>query len=211
MQSPRSIFYAAPKLLAIIFGCMTCLALNDAAAVAQQYPGVKCLIHGNQQCRMKYSAEFNWVRNSKDKESIGKVFFSSQAAATKFKSRVAEKLKLDQAPDESLLLKANHQLALTGQVTQQLCPLSGKPMDQKHQLLIAGVPVCFSDAATKNKVDSLESTWHRAERIFASPAFAKSFVKQVEPQPQAVIAVADGSATTSSNDQIDSKTSPAKR
>ena len=106
-----------------------------------------------------------------------------------------KKLKLDQQPDSSLLLKANHQLALTGQVKQQQCPLTGKSIDQEHQLLIAGVKVCFHDAAARNIIESLESTRQRAEKVFASRMFAKSFSKRVEPVRQAGVAVADKSAS----------------
>ena len=98
-------------------------------------------------------------------------------------------------PDSSLLLKANHQLALTGQVKQQQCPLTGKSIDQEHQLLVAGVKVCFHDAAARNEIESLESTWQRAEQVFATRMFAKSFSKRAERMSQAGVAVADESAS----------------
>ena len=198
------------KLLAIMYGCLTCLLFGEAAAVAQQYPGVKCIIDGNQQCRIEHSVEFNWDQNSVDQKCLGKIFFSSQHAANQFQARVVKKLKLDQQPASSLLLKANHQLALTSQVKQQKCPVTGKSIDQEHQLLIAGVKVCFHDAAARNKVESLESTWQRAERVFASQVFAKSFSKRVEPARRAGVAVADESASgIVSND--DSTGLPTKR
>ena len=183
------------KLLAIMYGCLACLLFGEAPAVAQQYPGVKCIIDGNQQCRIEHSVEFNWDQKSVDKKCLGKIFFSSQHAANQFQARVVKKLKLDQQPDSSLLLKANHQLALTGQVKQQQCPLTGKSIDQEHQLLIAGVKVCFHDAAARNIIESLESTRQRAEKVFASRMFAKSFSKRVEPVRQAGVAVADKSAS----------------
>ena len=183
------------KLLAIMYGCLTCLLFGEAAAVAQQYPGVKCIIDGNQQCRIEHSVEFNWDQNSVDQKCLGKIFFSSQHAANQFQARVVKKLKLDQQPASSLLLKANHQLALTSQVKQQKCPVTGKSIDQEHQLLVAGVKVCFHDAAARNEIESLESTWQRAEQVFASRMFAKSFSKRVERMSQAGVAVADESAS----------------
>ena len=183
------------KLLAIMYGCLTCLLFGEAPSVAQQYPGVKCIIDGNQQCRIEHSVEFNWDQNSVDQKCLGKIFFSSQYAANQFQARVVKKLKLDQQPASSLLLKANHQLALTSQVKQQKCPVTGKSIDQEHQLLIAGVKVCFHDAAARNKVESLESTWQRAEQVFATRMFAKSFSKRVERMSQAGVAVADESAS----------------
>ena len=140
---------------------------GNTVVVAQQYPGIKCIIDGNQQCRIEHSIEFNWDQKSVDKKCLGKIFFSSQHAAKRFQARVVDKLKLDQQPDSSLLLKANHQLTLTGQVEQQRCPLTGKSIAPEHQLLIAGVKVCFHDAAAKNKVELLETTWHRAERVLS--------------------------------------------
>lgn len=186
---------AKQKLLAIMCGWLVCLLAGNTVVVAQQYPGIKCIIDGNQQCRIEHSIEFNWDQKSVDKKCLGKIFFSSQHAAKRFQARVVDKLKLDQQPDSSLLLKANHQLTLTGQVEQQRCPLTGKSIAPEHQLLIAGVKVCFHDAAAKNKVELLETTWHRAERVFASQVFAKSFSKRVEPVRQAGVAVADESAS----------------
>ena len=198
------------KLLAIMCGWLACLIFGDATVVAQQYPGVKCIVDGNQQCRIEHSVEFNWDQNSVDQKCLGKIFFSSQHAANQFQARVVKKLKLDQQPASSLLLKANHQLALTSQVKQQKCPVTGKSIDQEHQLLIAGVKVCFHDAAARNKVELLESTWQRAERVFASQVFAKSFSKRVEPARRAGVAVADESASgIVSND--DSTGLPTKR
>ena len=191
-------------------GWLVCLLTGSADVVAQQYPGVKCVIDGNQQCRIKYSVEFNWDQKSAGKKCLGKIFFSSQHAADQFQTRVVDKLKLDQQPDSSLLLRANHQLILTGQVKQRRCPLTGKLIDQEHQLLIAGVKVCFYDAAAKNKLESLESTWHRAERVFAWQVFAKSFSKRVEPVRQAGVAVADESASSIVSED-DSSGLPTKR
>ena len=198
------------KLLAIMCGWLACLIFGDATVVAQQYPGVKCIVDGSQQCRIEHTVEFNWDKKSADKKCLGKIFFSSQDAADQFQARVVKKLKLDRQPDSSLLLKANHQLALTGQVKQQRCPLTGKSIDQEHQLLIAGVKVCFYDAAAKNKLESLESTWHRAERVFAWQVFAKSFSKRVEPVRQAGVAVADELASSIVSED-DSSRLPTKR
>ena len=183
------------KLLAIMCGWLACLIFGDATVVAQQYPGVKCIVDGSQQCRIEHTVEFNWDKKSADKKCLGKIFFSSQHAANQFQARVVKKLKLDQQPDSSLLLKANHQLALTGQVKQQRCPLTGKSIDREHQLLIAGLNVCFHDVATKNKVESLESTWQRAEQVFTPQMFAKSFSKRVGPAKRTGVAVADESAS----------------
>ena len=195
MQPYHQTPFAKEKLLAIMYGCLACLLFGDAPAVAQQYPGVKCIIDGNQQCRIEHSVEFNWDQNSVDQKCLGKIFFSSQHAANQFQARVVKKLKLDQQPDSSLLLKANHQLVLTGQVKQQRCPLTGKSIDQEHQLLIAGVSVYFHDAVAKNKIESLESTWRRAKQVFTAPVFAKSFSKRVKPAKQVGVVVADESAS----------------
>ena len=65
------------KLLAIMYGCLACLLFGETPAVAQQYPGVKCIIDGNQQCRIEHSVEFNWDQKSVDKKCLGKIFFSS--------------------------------------------------------------------------------------------------------------------------------------
>ena len=194
MHLKHQVSFAKQKLLVTMCGWLACLLSGDPVAVAQQYPGIKCIIDGNQQCRTEHTVEFNWDKESKGKKCFGKIFFSSQDAADQFQTHVISKLELGQQPDYLLLLRANHQLALTGQVKQQLCPITEKSIDSEHQLLIAGVKIHFHDAAAKNKVESQEATWQRAKQVFAPPVFARSFSKRGEPAKQAGVAVADESA-----------------
>jgi len=139
MHLKHQVSFAKQKLLVTMCGWLACLLGGDPVAVAQQYPGIKCIIDGNQQCRTEHTVEFNWDKESKGKKCFGKIFFSSQDAADQFQTHVVSKLELGQQPDYLLLLRANHQLALTGQVKQQLCPITEKSIDSEHQLLIAGV------------------------------------------------------------------------
>ena len=184
MQSHQSVFFAKSNLLFVACCLLVGLSILATPALAQKYPGVKCVVDGNLQCNIQHAVEYGQ----------GKVFFSSQAAAKRFQVGVVNKLKAGQKPQRSLLLKANHQLALTDQVKQQRCPVTGKPIEKEHRLLIAGVSVFFHDLAAKEKIQSAESTWHRAQQVFASGVFTNSFAAPVKLADQSKVAVADESA-----------------
>lgn len=201
MQPNHQTPFAKSKLLAILCGLLVCLFVADATAVAQQYPGVKCIIDGHHQCQIRYAVEFGQ----------GTIYFASQSAVEQFETLVIDKIKLGQEPRPSLVLKANHQLAVTGQVKQKFCPVTGKSVNKEHQLLIAGVSVFFHDMAAKKKMQSLDSTWHRARHVFNPDVFAKSFSVSLKPNQQAGIAVADGSTKQTTVKAASALTQPAKR
>ena len=193
--------FAKSKLLAITCGWLVCLFVADATAVAQQYPGIKCIIDGHHQCQIRYSVEFGQ----------GTIYFASQNAVEQFETLVIDKIKLGQEPRPSLVLKANHQLAVTGQVQQKFCPVTGKPTNKEHQLLIGGVSIFFHDMAAKKKMEALDSTWHRARQVFAPDMFAKSFSVSIIPAQQEGIAIADGSTKHPTVKAASAQTQPAKR
>ena len=89
---------------------------------------------------------------------------------------------------------------VTNQVQQELCPMTEKSINTEHHSMIAGVKVFFHDDAAKEKMQAAESTWHRAQLVFASDAFAKNFTVRKRPPQQAAIAVADESSKLSAKD-----------
>ena len=184
MQLRQSNHFNKSNLLAIACGWLACLLITTASVSAQQYPGVKCVVDGNLQCKVQHSVEFGQ----------GDVFFGSQAGVEHFQTNVIEKIKLGQQPEQTLVLKANHQLALTNQVQQQRCPVTGKSIEDEQQLVIAGVRVFFHDSAAKEEMQTAESTWHRAQQVFASEAFTKNFVARKKTPPQESVAVAAGAS-----------------
>ena len=187
MQLNHSQYFNKSNLLALAISWLVCLMNTASPVAAQQYPGVKCVVDGNLQCKVQYSVEFGQ----------GNVFFGNKAGFEHFQNNVLRKLKRGQQPERSLVLKANHQLALTNQVRQKCCPVSGKPFEKEHHLVIAGVKVFFHDSTAREKMQAAESTWHRAQQVFTSDAFAKSFVRakpvRAKQEPQKAITVADGS------------------
>ena len=184
MQHNSAFELTKPSLLVIACGWLACLLVVAAPVSAQQHPGVKCIVDGDLQCRVQYSVEFGQ----------GQVFFGSKAGVNLFQTKVVRQIELGQQPEQALVLKANHQLALTNQVQQQRCPVTGDLINNEHELLIAGVRVFFHDGAAKEKMQAAESTWHRAQQVFASEAFAKSYISRVEPPQQTPVVVADGSS-----------------
>jgi len=70
--------------------------------------------------------------------------------------------------------KANHQLALTGQATQQKCPISGRPLNPETGIDASGVTVTFCCNNCKGKASGVEGD-ARVTMLFNDEAFAKAY------------------------------------
>lgn len=83
-----------------------------------------------------------------------------------------EKFKADAKPFEA---KANHQLAVTGQILQVACPFSGEACDDSTAVDVDGVKVSFCCNKCKGKVESAKDA---VSTVFAS--IDKGFTLQTE-------------------------------
>ena len=80
--------------------------------------------------------------------------------------------------------KANHQLVATGQFKLAVCPISGRKIDAKQVVKVAGVKVAFCCKNCKGKVAKAKGDEQLA-LVFAEKAFEKSKAKKVEKKKKA--------------------------
>ena len=117
---------------------------------------VKCLISGA-------PAQADKSIDYKD----GKLFFCCNNCPSAF-----------DAEDESMVIKANHQLVATKQYEQKGCPMSGGPVTQGTEVTIAGATVGFCCTNCKAKVESAEDAAAKMKLVFSNEAFKKAFQKK---------------------------------
>ena len=166
MQSLKSLKLSVSFSLAM-------LIVICGVADAQQLPGVKCVVDGQRQCKTKYAVPLGG----------GEVFFSSQSAADRFTDLVLrQQPAVANGKREAWVLRANHQLALTGQYKQARCVITGAPIGESEQVLnesvsaaVAGLRIYFKDAAAKEKLLAKKSLIDRVKLVFSSIQFAKNF------------------------------------
>jgi len=75
--------------------------------------------------------------------------------------------------------KANHQLVATGQFKLAVCPLSGKKVDAKQVVKVAGVKVALCCKNCKGAVAKAKGD-KQLEMVFSEAAFKKAKAKKVE-------------------------------
>lgn len=103
----------------------------------------------------------------------GKLYFCCPGCSAKFK-----------ADTEKFAAKANLQLALTGQVVQVACPLSGRKLNPATKTKVAGVDVCFCCNNCKAKVAKAEGD-KQIDMVFGK-TFDKAFqLKKEKKQDKA--------------------------
>lgn len=146
----------AKRLSAFCFG----LILFGATGIAsgQDVTGIKCLVDGDAQVDVEAAVDYRG----------GKVYFCCDGCATDFKS------KMNDANSE-LLIKANHQLVLTGQFTQTACPLTGKPAAADKSVDVGGVKVGVCCGGCEAKLNKAADLAAKAKLVFANAAFEKGF------------------------------------
>jgi len=91
------------------------------------------------------------------------VFFSSAEALAEYLRHPSEYAPLARA-----------QLVATGQVQQQVCPLTGAPLRGYHWLTVAGVEVRVANAAVQAAARKRPAT-ELMQKVFDGPAFSRTF------------------------------------
>ncbi len=97
----------------------------------------------------------------------GKLYFCCPGCSAKFNANL-----------EKYAAKANHQLAVTGQVVQVACPFTGGKLNPATKTKVAGVDVCFCCNNCKAKVAKAEAA-KQIEMVFGK-AFDKAFQAKKE-------------------------------
>lgn len=131
--------------------------------------GIKCIVSGVANADPAYTASFKQ----------GVVYFSSEAAADHFRfwtsPKHAASAVLFDSEIAGLIVKANHQLALTEQYVQSHCPVTGNPINGKYSLRIGGLKIAFENKTASQVVQKHNSLIHRATFVFADQAFDRAF------------------------------------
>lgn len=136
---------------------------------AQDLTGVKCIVHGEASATAEASVEYR----------DAKVFFCCDNCAETFKQQ-----KEDQ--DSPLLIKANHQLVLTGQYIQTVCPLTGREVVSDKSVEVGGVNVGVCCGGCESKLKGATELPDRAKLVFANASFEKGFAKKQAPKLEGV-------------------------
>ncbi len=131
-----------------------------ASVSAQDLNGIKCIGDGESQASADISVDYRG----------GKVYFCCEGCADEFKSKLDDK-------DSDLLVKANHQLVLTGQFKQTACPLEGKEVAEGQTVDVGGVKVAFCCSNCQGAAAGLADASEKAKKVFSNEAFEKGFAK----------------------------------
>lgn len=121
--------------------------------------GVKCIVEGE---RAASRAAAVGYKN-------GKVYLCNAHCADAFKQGA----ELDE--DAKFIIKANHQLVLTGQYIQKVCPISGDPVDEIFSLTVGAAKIGFSCAQSRAEVTQLKTIEEKVTLLFSDAAFDKAF------------------------------------
>jgi YHS domain-containing protein len=93
----------------------------------------------------------------------GKVYFCCNNCKGKFEK-----------DNTKFVAMANHQLALTCQVSQKACPMSGKALDKKTTIKVSDVDVAFCCGNCKKAAEAKTGD-DQIDLIFKKEAFEKAF------------------------------------
>lgn len=143
--------------LAVALAGFVCIQEND------DLEGIKCIVNGKGAAK---SEQFV-------KHLGGKVYFCCGGCKAKF---VADQ-KLEKP---TMTVKANHQLALTGQYVQKGCPMSGGAINKEAVTEVGGVEVGFCCNGCKSKVADAEGLEAKANLVFSKAAFKNAFAKKAD-------------------------------
>ena len=133
----------------------------EGSASAQTIDGIKCIVSGDQNANHDFKAAY----------ADGEVYFCCPSCKQTFTDATATSKK-------DLVVKANHQLVLTGQYVQSSCPVSGGATNAAYRSNVGGVEVAFCCDKCQAKIDGLPNTKAKAESVFGDESFVKHFVKK---------------------------------
>jgi YHS domain-containing protein len=83
-------------------------------------------------------------------------------------------LKAFKQDQEKFSTKANQQLVMTGQVSQQKCPITGRKIKSGTELKVGGIDVAFCCKNCRKQVDEAGAD-DQLELVFSNEAFGKGF------------------------------------
>lgn len=147
-------------LFLFAIACFSDQQVQQASKFEPNLTGIKCVVSG------QTANEDYWCKFKK-----GKIFFDCNESRRKF---LSEKT--------SFIVKANHQLAVTGQYIQVKCPIKSRAIDSKgqHETSVAGVGIHFCCAQCQKQLIERANVHEQIRFIFDNRKFNSVF----QPRPQ---------------------------
>lgn len=127
-------------------------------AAAVSLDGIKCVVMGE-----KGSASADFATAWRD----GTVYLCCNQCKTAFEK-----------DPSAFALQANHQLVLTGQYEQKLCPVSGHELAADARGSVGGAEIGYCCADCKAKVEGVSDATEQAKLVFSDEVFEKCFAKK---------------------------------
>lgn len=123
-------------------------------------------------CLLKEGKPANIEKHAKYKE--GNVYFCCSGCQGKFEKMTAEE-------KTKLAAKANSQLVATKQYAQEVCPFTGKKLNDDTAIKVNGAEVKFCCNNCKGAAEKLEGD-AQVEKVFGDEAFEKGKFKPVKKE-----------------------------
>lgn len=153
-----------PCWTGMIVACAVTFAVV-AASDAQDLSGIKCVVNGDQSASVDASIEYQG----------GRVYVCCKECVKQFEK-----------DSKKFAARANHQLVLTGQYRQSKCPINDTDFDPEVTANVGGTSIAFCCQGCLKKVNDTQDMAERAELVFGSKVFKKSFVK-IETDAKAAV------------------------
>lgn len=131
---------------------------QEPAAPAVNLEGIKCVVMGD-----KASASAEHAVAWRD----GVIYVCCEDCKAAFEK-----------DSSAFSMQANHQLVLTGQYEQKLCPISGHAADGETKVTVGGVELAVCCADCKSKLEGVTDATEQARMVFADEVFEKCFAKK---------------------------------
>ena len=145
-----------------------CAALCTIAAEGQDLTGIKCIVDGTRTCQPEWSQKY----------LDGDLYFCSGDAAKSFR----QQMEASPSSQQALKIRAHHQLLLTGQYVQRVCPVTFRPVHSGVSARIGGLEIAFADQASRDQVLEEPRLADKARRILNPKVFAVAFAPVSGPQ-----------------------------
>ncbi len=120
--------------------------------------GVKCIVAGDNAASTEFAVDY----------LEGKAYFCCDKCKKSFEKN-----------HEEFLVKANHQLVVTGQYVQKACPITGNEGINSAKVSVGGVEVGVCCDRCQGSLEAASDLASKAKIVFGKSAFKKGFEKAI--------------------------------
>jgi YHS domain-containing protein len=133
---------------------LSIFALSTQTVSGQEIADVKCLMNPDKAATMEAAAGYR----------DAKVYFCCDHCSSSFTEDPSE-----------FTTKANHQLLLTGQFVQTMCPITGEAVAEGITSEVAAVQIGLATEDAKKQLEAVEDIEKQVALVFADEVFEASF------------------------------------